>query len=187
MVVTMAKDDDADLTQAQLRVADTIGGLMEFWGFKRPMGRVWTVLYLSEQPMTAAELSDRLSMSTGAVSMTVAELLKWGTIKKTWKPGDRRDYFEAETSIWKMVTRVLRERELALVRDAAEVFEEAEQALLRRGKGAPSAEQARLRFIAGRVGQLLSLARAGEALLRSIVAGEAVDPTPIREVAAPKR
>jgi HTH-type transcriptional regulator, glycine betaine synthesis regulator len=187
MVVNMAKDDEADLPQTQLRVADTIGSLMEFWGFKRPMGRLWTVLFLSEAPKTAAELGEQLSMSTGAVSMTVAELLKWGAVKKTWKPGDRRDFFEAETSIWKMVTRVVRERELALVRDAAEVFEEAEGAMLRRSKAAAAAEGARLRFAAARIGQLLSLARAGEALLRSMVAGEAADPAPIREVAAPKR
>ena len=28
-------------------VADAIGALMEFWGFKRVMGRLWTVLYLT--------------------------------------------------------------------------------------------------------------------------------------------
>ena len=61
-------------------------------------------------------------MSAGAVSTTLGELAKWGTIHKAWRPGERRDYFEAETSIWKMVTRVFRERELTLVRDTAETF-----------------------------------------------------------------
>ena len=51
-------------------VADAVGGLMEFWGFKRNMGRMWTVLYLAPDPLSAADLCERLSLSTGAVSMT---------------------------------------------------------------------------------------------------------------------
>ena len=38
-----------------LRVADAIGGLMEAWGFKRNMGRVWALLYLEKVPMSAAD------------------------------------------------------------------------------------------------------------------------------------
>ena len=34
----------------ELQVADTIGRLIEFWGFKRAMGRAWTLLYLSPSP-----------------------------------------------------------------------------------------------------------------------------------------
>src|SRR5205814_4466543 len=41
-------------------VADAIGALMEFWGFKRFMGRLWTVLYLTGEPPAAAELCERL-------------------------------------------------------------------------------------------------------------------------------
>src|SRR5207237_2888500 len=50
-------------------VADAVGGLMEFWGFKRTMGRIWTTLYLSEDPLSAAALWDRLEISCGAASM----------------------------------------------------------------------------------------------------------------------
>src|SRR5918912_881500 len=49
-------------------LADAVGALMEFWGFKRVMGRLWTVLYLTGEPLSAAELCDRLAISTGAVS-----------------------------------------------------------------------------------------------------------------------
>src|SRR5262245_3005122 len=125
-----ARDPDA-ITQAELAVADTVGRLMEFWGFKRPMGRMWTLLYLSPEPLGAAELGEQLKMSTGAVSMTLNELLKWGAVRKTWRPGERRDFYEAETSIGKLVQRVLRERELTLVREFAEAIQAAEAALPR--------------------------------------------------------
>ena len=126
---------EESVSRAELEVADTVGRLMHFWGFKRRMGRLWTLLYLSPEPLGAAELSERMKMSAGSVSMTLADLLKWGAIKKTWRPGDRRDYYECETSIWKLLRRVLRERELTLVRDVRETLETAEATLAQAGNG----------------------------------------------------
>jgi HTH-type transcriptional regulator, glycine betaine synthesis regulator len=71
-------------------VTELIGRLIEFWGFKRNMGRVWAILYLSPESMTAADIRDRLKLSTGAVSMTLSELSRWGVVKKLWVVGERR-------------------------------------------------------------------------------------------------
>ena len=100
-------------------VADAVGALIESWGFKRNMGRMWAVLYLEDHPLTAAELGERLGLSTGAVSMLLAELSQWGAIKKAWVVGERREHYEAETNIWKMVSRVFRERELRWIQHRA--------------------------------------------------------------------
>ena len=110
---------------AVLKVADAVGALIASWGFKRNMGRMWTVLYLEERPLTAAELVERLGISTGAVSMLLTEMQLWGAVKKAWVVGERREHYEAETSIWKLVSRVLRERELHWIRTAHEAFEAA--------------------------------------------------------------
>ena len=59
---------DDDIRAAELRVAEVIGGLMEFWGFKAVMGRLWTILYLSPEPLSAAELGERLQRSRPARS-----------------------------------------------------------------------------------------------------------------------
>ena len=50
------------------RVADVVGGVMELWGFKSVLGRLWTLLYLSEEPQSAAQLKDQLSASVGAIA-----------------------------------------------------------------------------------------------------------------------
>ena len=165
------------VTQAELEVADTIGRLMEFWGFKRPMGRMWTLLYLSPSPLGAAELGEQLKMSAGAVSMTLNELLKWGAVKKSWRPGERRDFYEAETSIGKLVQRVLRERELELVRQFSEALSNADQTLPRASSGGDGPD-----FKRDRVHELQRLARLGETLLTALVAGKVVDPTPFLKV-----
>jgi HTH-type transcriptional regulator, glycine betaine synthesis regulator len=172
--------DPSPIEDWQLKVADSIGGLMEFWGFKRAMGRMWAVMYLSPQSMTAQELGDRLTMSAGAVSMALAELTKWGVVKKSWRPGDRRDWYEPETSIWKMVSRVYRERELVMVRAAIETFEHAIRAVGQERGSARPEEKKRLKFMQERLQSLLGLARLGQSLLSSIVDGQRIDPTPIK-------
>ena len=160
---------------AVLRVADAVGALIEGWGFKRNMGRMWAVLYLEDHPLTAGELGERLGLSTGAVSMLLAELLQWGIVKKTWIVGDRRDHYEAETSIWKMVSRVFRERELNWIKTASEQFELA-------GKELGAAKDARRKLIADRIASLTQLATVGAALLETMLEGESVDALPLKTI-----
>ncbi|HRC55270.1 MAG TPA: hypothetical protein PKU97_05060 [Kofleriaceae bacterium] len=187
---------------AVLQIADAVGGLMEAWGFKRNLGRLWTVLYLEDRPLSAPELCERLALSSGAVSMLLTELGQWGATRKTWVVGERREHYEAETSIWKMVSRVLRERELRWIQNALEQFEAA-QAQLAPGPGGPAAPgsrrssrgadraessgedertRARTRLIAERVAGLTELARVGAHLLESMLQGEAIDHMPIKKL-----
>jgi HTH-type transcriptional regulator, glycine betaine synthesis regulator len=163
---------------AVLKVADAVGALMEAWGFRRNMGRLWAVLYLEDHPLTAADLGERLGLSTGAVSMLVNELMQWDIIKKTWVVGERREHFEAETSIWKMVSRVFRERELRWVRTAHEAFAAAGRELEAPASGADE----RHRLIAERIAGLTQLAQVGASLLETMLEGEAIDSLPIKTV-----
>jgi DNA-binding transcriptional regulator GbsR (MarR family) len=172
----MSDPTPPQVTQAELEAADTIGKLMEFWGFKRPMGRMWTLLYLSPAPLGAAELGEQLKMSAGAVSMALSDLLKWGAVKKTWRPGERRDFYEAETSIGKLVQRVLRERELELVREFGEALANAEASLPKNGP------RPGIDFKRERIQELRRMSKLGETLLTALVAGKSIDPTPILKV-----
>jgi DNA-binding transcriptional regulator GbsR (MarR family) len=164
-----------------LRVVDAIGGAIEFWGFKRNMGRLWALLYLEHAPLSAADIGERLAMSTGAVSMTIGELLQWGVIKKTWLPGERRDYYAPETSIWKMVSRVFRERELTQIREAIEAFERAIATLEKQRTEAGPERRRQLQFVLDRISGLLGMARVGERLLSAMLSGLPVDASPLKQ------
>ncbi|HEY6727099.1 MAG TPA: MarR family transcriptional regulator [Polyangiaceae bacterium] len=163
-------------SDAELQVADRVGRLMQFWGFKRPMGRLWTLLYLAPEPLTAADIAQSLQMSAGAVSMTLNELNKWGAVKKTWRPGERRDFYEAETSVWKLVRRVIGDRELTLVREFSEALGAADSAL-----AVADLDPEVRSFKKERVERLLELSKLGENLLSALVAGQAVDPAQIEQ------
>jgi len=160
---------------AVLKVADAVGALIESWGFKRNMGRLWTVLYLEDHPLTATELQERLGLSAGSVSMLATELQEWGAIKKAWVVGERKEHYEAETSIWKMVSRVFRERELQWIKTASDSFQAASDQL------APSTD-ARAQLIAARVTGLVELAQVGAHLLEAMLQGEAIDSLPIKTI-----
>ncbi|MEZ4362194.1 MAG: hypothetical protein R3B48_18545 [Kofleriaceae bacterium] len=197
----MSLEDPA--RDAVLLMADAIGALMEAWGFKRNLGRLWTILYLEDRPLSAPEIGERLALSSGAVSMLLGELGQWGAARKTWVVGERREHYEAETSIWKMVSRVFRERELRWIQTAREQFELAQQKLSETEATAPgnaprahaadaaaaseaaaseAAARARTQLIVSRVASLTELARVGAHLLESMLQGEAVDHLPIKQL-----
>lgn len=160
---------------AVLKVADAVGALIEGWGFKRNMGRMWAVMYLEDHPLSAAELGERLGLSTGSVSMLLTELLQWGIVKKAWVVGERREHYEAETSIWKMVSRVFRERELNWIKTAHEAFEAA-------GTELGGKSDARRKLIAERIASLTQLAQVGAHLLEAVLEGESIDALPLKTI-----
>lgn len=85
------------------------------WGVNRSVAQIQALLYLSERPLTAEDIADRLQIARSNVSNSIKELLGWKLIRRVPVMGDRRDHFEAETDIWDMVTRIAqgrKEREL---------------------------------------------------------------------------
>jgi len=132
------------------------------------MGRVWTVLFLADEPLTSKHLQDRLQLSSGAVSMTLSELARWGVVHKQWMQGERRDHYVAEANLWKMISRVLRERERGEVDVAMEAFEQALRELDAR-RLRSRREQSRADVQRERIGRLLELARLGRSMLDAII------------------
>jgi HTH-type transcriptional regulator, glycine betaine synthesis regulator len=172
------------LGHAELAVADAVGALMELWGFRRQLGRIWAVLFLSERPLAAPDLCERLQISTGLLSMSLSELRRWGVVQSVEIPGDRKEHYEAETNVWKMVRRVLAERERTAVQSALDTFERA----LAEVKGALAdvdpAVKAAARFRVGRLEQLVGLSRVGLGLLEVLLESARVDMGPLKAISA---
>ena len=169
----------SDLWPSEQLLSDALGRLMEFWGFKRHMGRIWTVLYLSDEPLGATELRDKLQLSAGSVSMALNELLRWGVIKKLWVHGQRRDHFVAESNLWKMVSRVFRERELVEVLEAIAAMESALTALDEKARARDPAVRARALTQQARIERLLELARLGRKLIEGLLDTVRLDALPL--------
>jgi len=168
------------LNPAELAVSDVLGRLIEFWGFKRNMGRVWAVLYLSSEPLSADDLRQLLRLSSGAVSMTLSELSRWGIVRKVWVQGERKDFYAAEVQLWRMISRVFNEREKTEITAAIEAFRTALEHLDEQRKGASDPkERARVELQKDRIRQLLDLAEIGLRLLDVFVTTAKVDAEPL--------
>ncbi len=171
--------DKLTLWPSELAVSDVVGRLIEFWGFKRNMGRVWSVLYLSPHPRSAEELRELLQLSSGAVSMTLHELTRWGVVRKVWIQGERKDFFAAEVQLWKMISRVFNEREKTEILAAIEVFEDVLPELDRLKKDPDPDVRARAELQHERVTHLLELARLGQRLLDALLSTAKLDAEPL--------
>ena len=168
------------LQRADLAVADAVGTLMELWGFRRQLGRVWAVLFLSERPLAAPELCDRLQISTGLLSMSLTELRRWGAVRPVEVPGDRKEHYEAETNVWRLVSRVLRERERRAVQGALATFEQALHDARAALVDLDPRVKAEARFKARRIETLVDLSRAALNVLRVLVESARADAGPLK-------
>ncbi len=167
------------LWPSEAAVSDVVGRLIEFWGFKRNMGRIWAVLYLSPEPLSAEDLRQALKLSSGAVSMTLNELSRWGVVRKVWVQGERKDFYAAEVQLWRMISRVFSEREKTEIVMAIEAFEEAltEVSTLRHSSDPKTRARAELQY--ERIKQLLELARLGKRLIETLLATAKLDAEPL--------
>jgi HTH-type transcriptional regulator, glycine betaine synthesis regulator len=167
------------LWPSEAAVSDVVGRLIEFWGFKRNMGRIWAVLYLSPDPLSAEDLRQALKLSSGAVSMTLSELARWGVVRKVWVQGERKDFYAAEVQLWRMISRVFSEREKTEIVMAIEAFEEAlaDVSKLRHSTDPKTRARAELQF--ERIKQLLELARLGKRLVETLLTTAKIDAEPL--------
>lgn len=158
--------------EAELLAADAIGDIIEHWGFRKVLGRVWTVLFIAAEPLPAAAIGERLSMSSGATSMALTELQRWGVVKRVWRPGERKEFFEAETDFWRMISKVFDERERLLAESVRDRLERAAQ-ILRSAPTGPLTAQS-----IDRVERLLSFVLVAETALDTFIKSRRVDFSP---------
>jgi len=92
-------------------------------------------------------------------------------------PGERKDWFEAETDLWKMVSRVFEEREKKLIDQARGALDRASADLDAEAKRGPAADRELAAFRRGRVDELRRLAQTAEVMLQLLVRTRRLDAT----------
>ena len=155
-------DESTPLQRAQVLVADTAGRLAEFWGFTRTMGRVFGLLYVSLEPLTQAEIGERLCMSTANVSMSLAALIQWRAVHKVHRPAGRKARYQAETELRKVIRHVMRNRERRELLEAKDSFAVATKILRDLPRSARSVDE---KFALDRIAHLQWVVRISDRML----------------------
>lgn len=163
------------------QACEAVGQMVELLGFKRILGKAWTILYLSPRPMTASELREGLGISTGLASMILQELVRWGVVHKQATPGERKEYYYAERNIWRPVSKVLRERELFTMNSTLDKLREAELALESELEDDPEDEARRV--AAQRLSELIQFGDLAASMLDQFVSLGVLDVRDLKSVA----
>jgi DNA-binding transcriptional regulator GbsR (MarR family) len=87
------------------------GDMASSWGINKTMSQIHALLYAESQALHTDEIMSILGISRGNANMNLRRLLDWELIHKVQFEGDRKDYFSAETDVWKIVNTIIRERQ----------------------------------------------------------------------------
>jgi DNA-binding transcriptional regulator GbsR (MarR family) len=94
------------------------------WGVNRTVGQIYALLFVSDAPLNAEQITEALGISRSNASMGLKELEAWRLVRKRHVPGDRRDYFHTPGDVWQILRILAEERRkreidptLSLLRD----------------------------------------------------------------------
>jgi DNA-binding transcriptional regulator GbsR (MarR family) len=94
----MSEDDRA---AARERVIETMEQSAEVYGLSRSAGRIYGVLYFSEEPLSIPELVDETGYAKSTISNVTRTLTRVGLIhRRSSEGGGRRVHYTAEREIW---------------------------------------------------------------------------------------
>jgi DNA-binding transcriptional regulator GbsR (MarR family) len=109
-------------TQLQ-KLAEQIGNFIEYWGFKKIHGMIWTHLYLSPTPLSAQDLIQRLRVSKALISLSMKDLLEHQLILQTDDSLSKKNkFYVANPEVFEVIRGVLETRELQMMTRIASEF-----------------------------------------------------------------
>lgn len=99
-----------NLAEAKQQFIGSWGAFGTQWGINRTMAQIHALLLVSAHPITQDEIMSELSISRGNVNMNIRELVGWGLVDRVIISGERKEFFTAEKDIWKVTTKIIKER-----------------------------------------------------------------------------
>jgi len=126
--------DQERLLQVRNIMLDAFGRSYAMYGFPEVVGRIFGLLYFADQPMGLEDIAAELGVSKATVSIHIRFLESIKSVRKVWVKGSRRDYYEAQRDMAKILAEhlensFLREQEIALeaIERSREVLKQLQQ------------------------------------------------------------
>ena len=117
-----------EFEKAKKRFISTWGELGCNWGICRTMGHIHALLLINPTLLSAEDIMEDLQISRGNANMNLRALMDWGLIYRRSKPGERRDFYEAEKDFWTVFKKTLKKRKekelnpmLEMIKDISKV------------------------------------------------------------------
>lgn len=108
---------------------------MNLYGITSSIGRLYGVLYFSDEPMTLDDMRDALEMSKTSMSTGVRTLSEMKMVEPTFRRGFRKDLYQSEEDWYKSFTSLFgnrwRQHTETNIEEAEEAIEDLERILER--------------------------------------------------------
>jgi DNA-binding transcriptional regulator GbsR (MarR family) len=98
------------LARAREQFVSQWGAIGSTWGITRTMAMIHALLLTSAEPLSTDQIMEDLRISRGNANTNLRDLVGWGLIRIILRKGERKEYFEAEKDIWKMLCIIAQER-----------------------------------------------------------------------------
>jgi len=98
-------------------LANSVGSFIEYWGFKAIDGRVWSLIFLSEEPISTPEIVSTLGVSKGLVSIAINELIEYELIIPKNKVKHGAQTYIANENVVNAIQSILKNRELKKIKE----------------------------------------------------------------------
>ena len=98
------------LSPIEIDTIDFFVRLANLLHISRSIGEIYGLLFASAQPISADSVREKLRISSGSASQGLRLLRTVGAVKVTYIPGERRDFYVAETHLRTIAAGVVRER-----------------------------------------------------------------------------
>ncbi|WPJ94981.1 hypothetical protein SH580_16250 [Coraliomargarita algicola] len=95
--------DDSALSAWEASMIDVFVRAASLIGLPRSIGEIYGLLFCSPRALTFDELVERLQISKGSVSQGVKVLRQIGAVKLHYVAGSRRDHYQPELSMKRLV------------------------------------------------------------------------------------
>jgi len=101
---------DENIDKLEYEIVELFIRLANLLSLPRSLGEIYGCLYIAPDPMCMDELIAKLNISKGSASQGLRALRNFGAIRTVYRPGDRRDFYEAECELRKLVSGFLKDQ-----------------------------------------------------------------------------
>ena len=98
------------LSELEQEVIDMFVRMAGVLNLPRSVGELYGLLFISPEPLCINDCMKKLNISKGSTSQGLKILRSFGAVKTVYVPADRRDFFEAESGLRRIVTGFVNEQ-----------------------------------------------------------------------------
>jgi len=101
---------DTVASELELESADYFTSFAQMMGFPKSVGQIYGLLFMSVEPIPMEAVMTRLGISKGSASQGLNVLKDLGAVQSIRVSGDRREHFEADFDVSRMIHHFIGEK-----------------------------------------------------------------------------